>query len=270
MGRMLGIFWFLGGTIALPVAASQSGSVSLEELRLEQALERGTRHLATVEYQEPFHYLLSDVAARRYDLPALSELYLRFEEMLDSSPRPDLRVFHRVMRHDAAVTAADLGAIPIGMDEMTSAALHCDRIPLGPGFAASLEANFFAGEYSLTHVLLALNMMDDNGCESPLGPDFEEDVAAATLALIDEDHEAVTDLEIEAAAFLAVSGRRHLVPWAFVQGVLDAQMPDGGWKVDPNDARSHWHASGLGVILLGEMLREGEADPWVIQGNRGQ
>lgn len=265
---MLGIFWFLGGVIAWPAAASQSDSVSIERSRLEQAMERGARHLATVEYEEPFHYLLSDVAARRYDLPVLSGQHLRFDEMVAGTPRPDLRVFHRVMRHDAAVTEADLAAIPVGMDEMTSAALHCDRIPPGPGFRASLEANFFAGEYNLTHVLLALNMMDDNGCESPLGPDFEDEVARATLGLIDEDHRAVTDLEIEAAVFLAVSGRRHLVPREFVGGVLDAQMPDGGWKMDPDDTRSHWHASGLAVILLGEMLGEGEVAPWVIQGPR--
>jgi hypothetical protein len=105
-----------------------------------------------------------------------------------------------------------------------------------------------SGGYLLTHALLATIWLQENNYQLPT--DFTEPLYTANAALIGDDT-VVTDLEIEAAAFLYMTGHGAMVDTAFVQRVVAAQNLDGGWSYSSGTPDgSYWHASVLGLILL--------------------
>jgi len=82
----------------------------------------------------------------------------------------------------------------------------------------------------------------------------------ATATLIGNDP-LVTDLELEAAAFLYLAGQGALVDNAFVDRVIAVQNYDGGWLLSSNTpGKSDWHPSILGLFLL--LHREYPADSY--------
>jgi len=102
----------------------------------------------------------------------------------------------------------------------------------------------------LTHVLLALIWTQENNCSVPLPLSYVDQLYLANAALIDDDS-VVTDLELEAAAFLYLSGRGSLVNEDFVNRVIMAQNDDGGWSLSSKDhGNSYWHSTIVGLLLL--------------------
>ncbi|MGB9854118.1 MAG: hypothetical protein ACPLRY_04855 [Candidatus Bathyarchaeales archaeon] len=136
------------------------------------------------------------------------------------------------------------------VDLITVPALYCDRLGLPEDYLATLEKAASRGGYLLTHVLLAVIWIRENGCEKQLPEDFIGDIYRANAALINDD-QVVNDLELEAAAFLYLAGQGALVKYAFVEHVIAVQNDDGGWRYSsdsPGD--SNWHSTILGLLLL--------------------
>ena len=99
--------------------------------------------------------------------------------------------------------------------------------------------------YHLTHVLLAWIWIQENKYEIELEPGFVEDLFVANSALLNSDS-VVTDLELEAAAFLYLAGRGDLVDELFIEQVIKSQGLDGGWGEEDN----RWHSTILGLLIL--------------------
>jgi hypothetical protein len=203
--------------------------------------------------REPFALLWLDVMHKRFGIEPFADALKRFDDVLAEKPKelPLLRVFRRIAASDNVLRAEDLDAVLHPSDRIVVTALYCDQLQLPASFPEVLAKAVKASGYYLTHALLALIWIRDRGCELAVRDEFVESVYRANAALIDGDPTTVTDVKLEAAAFLQLAGRGALVDDAFVASVVATQNRDGGWgKARDRQDRSDWHATVLGLLLL--------------------
>ena len=200
---------------------------------------------------EPHALLWLDVIHRRFGIEEFTDSLQLYDQVLNELPGEQLQlhVFRRIVDHDNPIQQRDLERF-VGLDRIVVPALYCDRFGLSDDYAELLENNVSFEEYELTHVLLALIWMQDNGCKVPLSDSSIKNLYRANAALINNDS-FVEDLELEAAAFLYLAGQGGLVQDFFIERVIAAQNDDGGWCIsgDRQD-ESNWHPTVLGLLLL--------------------
>jgi hypothetical protein len=204
------------------------------------------------EPNDPDALLLLDVVHRRFGIAAFADALQRYDQIMTVRPdqAPLMRLFRRIADHDNPLQYSDLEAVSEDIDLVTVPALYCDRLEIPNNYASMLDRATRLGNYMLTHALLACIWIQENGCEVPLSNGFVEDMYRANAALINDD-QVVTDLELEAAAFLYLAGQGGLVDHAFVERVIAVQNDDGGWLLSSDTpGESHWHATVLGLLLL--------------------
>ncbi len=201
--------------------------------------------------QEPYALLWLDVMYRRFGIDEFSDASHRYDALAEQPyASPLLRVFRRITHHDNQLQSSDLAAVYVNVDRLTVPALYCDQTALPDNYSAMLNEAAQNGEYMLTHALLALIWIQENGCTAPVSDNFTEAIYNANAALIGDDT-VVTDLELEAAAFLYLAGQRTLVNDAFVNRVIAVQNNDGGWLTSSDTSGdSNWHATILGLFIL--------------------
>ncbi len=202
---------------------------------------------------EPLAVLWLDVIYRRFGIVEFADALERYDQLLAGYPenaRPLLRVFRRIGDHDNPLDTEDLVAVSSELDLITVPALYCDQLALPDDYTELLENAVEFGDYQLTHVMLALIWVQENGCELVLPDGFIESVYFTNAALINDDN-VVTDLELEAAAFLYLSGQGELIDSAFIESVMASQNDDGGWALSSDSqGDSHWHSTILGLLIL--------------------
>jgi hypothetical protein len=202
--------------------------------------------------REPFALLWLDVMHRRFGIPQFADALQRFDRVLAEPPRelPVLRVFRRMADRDNPLRLEDMDAVTHPSDRLVVCALYCDRLGLSPSFFADmLDKAANAGGYYLTHALLAVIWMREYGGDVELPAAFFENLYRANAALINADAMTVSDMKLEAAAFLYFAGQGARVDRTFVESVLRTQAGDGGWGKS-RDGRSDWHATILALLLL--------------------
>lgn len=202
---------------------------------------------------EPYALLWLDVIYRRFGIVEFADALKRYDQLLKEQPenaQPLYRIFRRIADHDNLLQTTDLAAVSSEVDLIAVPALYCDQLALPDDYPEMLENAVEFGDYQLTHVMLALIWVQENGCELVLPDGFIEDVYFTNAALINGDN-VVTDLELEAAAFLYLSGQGELIDSAFIESVMASQNDDGGWALS-SDSRgdSHWHSTILGLLFL--------------------
>jgi hypothetical protein len=144
----------------------------------------------------------------------------------------------------------DLDAVTAGVDHLVIPALYCNTQALPDDYPEMLNTAVILGDYQLTHTLLALIFIQENGYSLQLPDGFVENVYQANAQLINDD-QTVTDKELEAAAFLYLAGQGARVNNSFIEKVLTAQKNDGGWTITGNKAdNSNWHPTILALLLL--------------------
>ncbi len=191
-----------------------------------------------------------DVLYRQFGITNFADSSQRYDQVLAANPEnaPLLRIFRRIANNTNTVQPEDFYAVTADVDKLTVPALYSDRGSLPDGYMSELTAATSNGGYMVTHALLATIWLLDNHCDP--GYDFRESVYHANAGLIDGDT-VVTDLELEAAAFLYMGGQGTLVEANFVQSAITAQNYDGGWSYSSGTSESsNWHASVLGLVLL--------------------
>ncbi|MGB9959108.1 MAG: hypothetical protein ACPLKQ_01115 [Candidatus Bathyarchaeales archaeon] len=202
--------------------------------------------------REPYALLWLNVIYRRFGVSEFADALQRYDQLIAEKPEqaPLLRVFRRIAVYDNRLQAGDLQAVTAEVDLITVPALYCDRSGLPDNYTATLAKAVSRGEYMLTHALLAVIWVCENGCEGKLPKDFIESVYCANAALINDD-QMVNDLELEAAAFLYLAGQGARVDYAFIERVIAVQNDDGGWSYSSDSpGESNWHSSILGLLLL--------------------
>ena len=199
--------------------------------------------------QEPDGLLMLNVIYRRFGIVEFAGALQRYDEIMQYE-EPVMRVFRRIADYDNPIQANDLAGVSIDKDQLTTRALYCDRFGLPYNYPGALVRAASAGDYMLTHALLAWIWIQENNYELPLPENFITELYNANAELINDDS-VVTDLELEAAAFLNLAGQGHLVDSRFVERVASAQNYDGGWLLSSDTSGpSYWHASVLGLLFL--------------------
>ena len=218
---------------------------------IDSAVARAVRCLA--DSAEPHALLWLEQIGRRFGIEAFAGSLQRFDRLLAGGPRdaPLLRLLRRIADPGNPLRHADLDAVEHTSDRIIIAALYCDRVELPPPFVRALEEAAKSGGYWCTHALLAWIWMQERGGAPELSPRFLDELFAANAAIVNENPKLVTDLKLEAAAFLHEAGQGERVDPAFIDCVLRTQNADGGWGItrDQPDA-SDWHGSVLGLLLL--------------------
>jgi hypothetical protein len=196
--------------------------------------------------QEPEVMLWFDVMHRRFGIEEFANSLQRFDKLIQLYPDKvsELRPFRRIADYNNPICAEDLKRVKNDLDIITLPALYCDRLDLPSNYLMILEEGVSSGGYQLTHVLLAWIWIQENGCELELPDGFIEDMYHANAALINTDP-IVTDLELEAAAFLCLAGQSELVDDSFLEQVIANQDIDGGWGPS-----RRWHTTILGLLYL--------------------
>ena len=184
---------------------------------LDAAIDATVDYALTVRDIPTFQALLQ-YAERRFGVAALAGARARYD---GATSRPEEHVFRRLVDRNHRPEQAELTGLSL-TDPMVAAALYCDIWPPGPDFAVTLETARRAGGYELTHVLLSLELMRENGCPRPGSAAFEDSVAVE-VAHLAAGAGAPSDLEIESQAFLSLVGRDDLMQPGFVERLLGVQ-----------------------------------------------
>ncbi len=203
--------------------------------------------------REPHALLWLAVMHRRFAIAEFADALQRYDQRLIEQPATAalLRVLRRFADRETALQPDDWDAVTTPSDRILVSALYCDRVGLPGSFPEVLQNAAKAGGYNLPHVLLTLVRIQENGCALPLPDGFIEAVYRANAALVDADPTTVTDLRLEAAAFLHLAGRGALVQDGFVESVVASQNADGGWgRPKERSGGSDWHSAVLGLLLL--------------------
>jgi hypothetical protein len=190
---------------------------------------------------------------KRFGIQEFAGALQRYDEVLADQPQqaPLRRVLRRVADRNTPINAEDWASVVHPSDRITVSALYCDQLGFPATFAEALTNAFSQGGYYFPHVLLAEFWIHENGCTLSLPRGFVDDVYRANAAIIHNDPTRVTDLTLEAAAFLHLAGQGALVDDAFLDRVIASQNSDGGWGQAPNrPGHSDWHSSVLGLLFL--------------------
>jgi len=197
--------------------------------------------------------LMLNVMCRRFGIVEFADALQRYDQALTDNPQQAslLRVFRRIAVYDNPLEAGDLQAVTDDIDRVTVPALYCDRFGLPEDYPEHLQQAANLGDYMLTHALLAWIWIQENGCNISLPDGFVEDLYNANAALIHNGAGGVTDLKLEAAAFLYLAGQGAMVDPAFVDRVIVVQKIDGGWAPSSDtQGDSNWHTTVLALMLL--------------------
>ena len=212
---------------------------------------------------------------RRFGIEELAFALPRYDEVARAEPAqlPLRRLFRRIADRDSPIRAEDLEAVTDLSDRIMISALYCDRFGLPASFPEVLQNVAKAGSYYLPHVVLTWVWIRSNGCQIALPEGFIDGVLAENAAMVNKDPTTVTDLKLEAAAFLHLAGQGALVDGRFIQSVLASQRDDGGWGLSPDgEAGSYWHSSILALLLLAHVAfgyNVGRSEPPANPGRSG-
>lgn len=170
----------------------------------------------------------------------------------DASPPPSL---------DQTLTG---GEQEVDTDAIVAYSLWCDQVDLPDGYLDVLRSTSEIGGYELTHALGGAQLMRENDClDDDEGARLVDELAVPTAELLATDSPA--DLELEACAILAWTGRWDLIPEDFAERVADAQLADGGWPLTAGDPQSDRHATVWGLRCALELEFGAEVGParWI-------
>ncbi|PVX26081.1 MAG: hypothetical protein CW691_02535 [Candidatus Bathyarchaeum sp.] len=201
---------------------------------------------------DPYGLLFLDAMYRRFGVAEFADAVERYDQT-DTDTHPEgaaLRIFRRIVDRDNQYRDGDLNALHIDIDLLTEPALYCDRFGLPEDYAEMIQSAVDTGDYLLTHALLSLIWIEENGCEVTLPEGFVEQTYSDVADLINyyPDMTPYLDLRVEAAAFLCLAGQSDLVENDFVEYILETQLIDGSW--DNINSERRWHTTVLALILL--------------------
>ncbi len=212
---------------------------------------------------EPEAMLWLDVMHRRFGISEFSGALEQFDQLLYWFPdKSYVRMFRRVADYNSSINEGELKRVTNEVDVITLPALYCDRMDFPANYSTLLEEGVSNGGYQLTHVLLAWIWIQENGGTVELPEGFVEDMYQANAALINTDS-TVTDIEMEAAAFLCLAGQGELVDDSFFDCVIASQAEDGSW----GEADKSWHTTVLGLLYLLHIEFHSDSYPPVLAPN---
>ena len=206
--------------------------------------------------REPHALLFMGLMHRRFGVKEFANALELYDAELPKHPdrAPVLRVFRRMFDANNPIQLDDWEHVTLQTDRLLVSALYCDRLGLPESFADVLARAASQGRYAATHALLAWVWIQENGCQLPAPAGLFEDMCRAVARIIDEDPTAVSDIKLEAGAFLCLAHQVHRVDLGFVKRVIGFCNADGGWgrpvEGAGKPAESSWHSTILALMIL--------------------
>lgn len=222
-----------------------------------EAVAKGLAFLGRCSWEMQFIYLYTYLQPKFHwaDLPAQSHT----SQVRDSLQRAgdanaknilhEMTLFDRLLDPQYRITQTQMRSAE-ELDSVTIHALYCDVFAIDTAaYFPILRSESNASGYRCTHALLCYVWMKENGC-------FSAGILSKLLAYMLPLNQAIilqtpnywSDLNIETAALLQAAGTK--IPEDWIQGVIAAQRPDGGWGKYPNMGTSDSHATILALWLL--------------------
>jgi hypothetical protein len=206
--------------------------------------------------REPHALLFMGLIHRRFGIAEFADAPTRYDEVLPEHPdrAPVLRVFRRMFDAGNPIEPDDWQHVTIPTDRLLVSALYCDRLGLPESFAEALGRAVSQGRYAATHALLSWVWVQENRCPLAVPDGFLDRMYGTVAAIIDEDPMTVSDIKLEAAAFLCLAHQVARVDLGFVRRVVAFRNEDGGWgrpvegAGNPNE--SSWHSTILALMIL--------------------
>jgi hypothetical protein len=226
--------------------------------RLELAIARAIRFFAGS--REPQALIWLEYMRRRFDIADFEGSLACFDEILTTRPQQAgrLRVLRRIADPGNRLQFEDLDGIDHVSDELIVVALYCDQLEVPAAYPDALVKAVGAGGYFCTHALLAWIWLCDRGAEAALPAGFADAVFDGNARVVNDGAATVTDLKLEAAAFLCMANQAARIDPEFFERVLRTQNPDGGWGTTREAPdRSDWHGTILGLLLLLQLRGHG-------------
>lgn len=216
------------------------------------AIERALTYAKNIQLK-PISLLMLHRLVATYKLEGFDNIeqqYWRFYEQAQNPYlRNHLKVAARMMDAAQSVSFQELQQVGYP-DLIIFSALHCDRHPLPPETASNWERNIQTGGYPATHAVLAYKWAQDNQCTvENIASDFIDRAAQVMRNEINSSN-GFNDLEMEILTFLALIDREDLIKKEWVSLLLQQQLPDGGWALEPGIKESNEHSAGLAAWLL--------------------
>lgn len=195
--------------------------------------------------------------ARAFDEPRLRGLargVLSRADPAEAARQGLTRPFYRLIDPGVRPSAEEIRGIAGLTGAITAQALHCDWLPLAPGFWPALQRLAAGGGYASTHAVLASVWIEENGCEVDARAlaRLRDESVRELVGLLDSAG-APTDLQAEALAMLHYAGRASLAHPRHVAALLVAQRDDGGWALAVDRDAGHPHTTVLALWVLLEV-----------------
>lgn len=253
-------------------AQQKKDDVGLND-RISTSINQGLVFLADTSYVLDF----GSYAIMTY-LNRLSALQLAFD--FESAMRRvnrtyegkelEYKYFNRlVAESEIGPTWEEVNQLDSRVDSTTLQALWSDQLkPSKKRYYAWLMELSKEGGFELTHALLAIKWLEETGYSDPKNDkefaSLKRQVVAELKSKILTNVGFWGDVEIEAVAFLLYIGEYEAVKAEWIQQILAAQRPDGGWAVDRERELSVAHPTSLAVwALLSYSLGPSEQEQWI-------
>lgn len=232
---------------AAVVQQKQFDSQSADQKSIIKAQEYLKSYIGRVGIEQR---LFLDYLQRKFNLdPSLSATQNPFQVREDPQTYPqEVNFLTRISYPDKIVTVAPRSIVD-GPALTNIYSANCDHMALPTNFWPTMEQNYQAGGYSMTHVALALAFMKDNGCQIPPShADLKPKVIEAMTKLAGTPSTSA-DLRYEAIAFLGLSDAADHIENKWIEAIATDQKPGGSW-VDGNDVQNSDHTTILALWAL--------------------
>ena len=206
--------------------------------------------------REPHALLFMGLIHRRFGVKEFANALELYDAELPKHPEraPVLRVFRRMFDANNPIQLEDWEHVTLQTDRLLVSALYCDRLGLPESFGDALARAASQGRYAATHALLAWVWVQENRCQLAMPTGLFEDLCRAVARIIDEDPTSVSDIKLEAGAFLCLAHEVQRVDLGFVRRVVASRNADGGWgrpvERAGRPAESSWHSTILALMIL--------------------
>lgn len=222
--------------------------LSAEDKAILNAQKYLVDNLGTVA---PEQRLILDYLQRKFDLdPKLNVQNTPLIIKADPNNYPlEIHFVERIAYPDKLVTAMPRNVLD-PMSWVTVYSANCDHTPLPKDFWPKVRQNYSQGGYEMTHIVLALSFMRDNGCTIPNEAEGIEREVIAAMTRLANDPVTNADLRYESIAFIMLAGGYDSVNNGWIQKILSEQRPDGSWSFTLDDGKSNDHATTLALWAI--------------------
>ena len=231
-----------------PTASPKPTSQKTED-KLEVAINHAIAYLEQIH--EPNALLMLNVIYRQFGIQEFNDTLQQYDEILSScSSQSLMKLYRRIADRNNTVDETDFKAVIQKIDTITIPALYADQRDPPSNYPSVLIDAKYSGGYMMTHALLATIWLQENNCSISFPDNFME-ILYYDAAALTESGLPVTDIALEAAAFLYEAGQGNLVCPDFAENVIATQNTDGGWSISSGTPSfSNWHPTVLALITL--------------------